>query len=65
MSSGGQLPILQLASGMMEPQLATWTHHHCVVDERFVCMYTTCMPGTFGSQKRELDPLELELQAVM
>lgn len=28
------------------------------------CMYTTCMPGARGGQKRMSDPLELELQMV-
>ena len=26
------------------------------------CIYTTCMPGALGGQRRALDPLELELQ---
>ena len=30
------------------------------------CMYTTCMPGTLTGQRvRSLDPLKLELQAVL
>lgn len=27
-----------------------------------VCMYTTCVPGGHGGQKKTWDPLELELQ---
>lgn len=30
-----------------------------------VCMYTTCMSGTCGSKKRELDPLELGFHVVL
>lgn len=31
----------------------------------YVCMYTTCMLGTWGSQKRALDLLEIELEMVV
>lgn len=27
-----------------------------------VCLHTTCVPGTYGGQKRALDPLEVKLQ---
>lgn len=30
-----------------------------------VCVCITCMPGTYGSQKRVLNPLKLELQMVL
>ena len=31
----------------------------------YVCMYTMYMPAAHGSQKRKVDPLELELQMVV
>lgn len=27
-----------------------------------VCLYSTCIPGTHGGEKRDVDALELELQ---
>lgn len=30
-----------------------------------VCLHTTCVPGTYGGQKRALDPLEVKLPRVV
>lgn len=40
-----------------------FTSYECFAYMR-VHMYTTCMPGALGGQKRALNPPELELQVV-
>jgi hypothetical protein len=37
----------------------------CMSGFLHVCMCTICVPGALGSQKGEMDPLELELWMVV
>ena len=38
---------------------------YCMCEFLHVYIWTMCTPGTLGGEKRELDLLELELQAVV